>query len=168
MTNYCTCCAFDKEWNFFTFDIKYLKHYIITLKVKDLNADRLIVYYRNWFNFSRFSNRLHFRKFQCKPIGLSIAKITDKDLLRVIETCVRFGKPCLIENIGTELEAALDPILTRSLFMHSGQMSLKIGENIVPYNFDFRLYLTTKLFNPHYTPEIAVKVLIVNFALTVR
>ncbi|CAL1689869.1 unnamed protein product [Lasius platythorax] len=102
-----------------------------------------------------------------KPIGLVIAKITDKNLLRIIEICVRVGKPCLIENVGTELEAALDPILTRSLFKHAGQSSIKIGENIVPYNFDFRLYLTTRLSNPHYTPEIAVKVLIVNFALTV-
>ncbi|XP_077275648.1 dynein axonemal heavy chain 1 [Temnothorax americanus] len=103
----------------------------------------------------------------CKPIGLFIAKMSDKDLLSTIENCVQFGKPCLIENISTELEASLDPILTRALFKHAGQPSIKIGENIVPYNFDFRLYLTTKLPNPHYVPDIAVKVLIVNFALTV-
>nr|XP_012230662.1 PREDICTED: dynein heavy chain 1, axonemal-like [Linepithema humile] len=103
----------------------------------------------------------------CKPIGLSITKIMDKDLLRTIEDCVRFGKPCLIENVGTELEAALDSILKRTLFRHAGQLSVKIGEDIVPYNFDFRLYLTTKLPNPHYAPEIAAKVLIVNFTLTV-
>ncbi|KAL6436551.1 hypothetical protein ACFW04_004787 [Cataglyphis niger] len=102
-----------------------------------------------------------------KQIGLVIAKITDKNLLRVIENSIRIGKPCLIENVGTELEAALDPILLRSLFMHAGQLSIKIGESIVPYNFDFRLYLTTRLSNPHYTPDIAIKVLIVNFALTV-
>ncbi|XP_072745723.1 dynein axonemal heavy chain 1 [Anoplolepis gracilipes] len=101
-----------------------------------------------------------------KPVGLVIAKITDKNLLRTIENAVRIGKPCLIENVGTELEAALDPILTRSLFKHTGQLSIKIGENIVPYNFNFRLFLSTKLPNPHYTPEISVKVLIVNFALT--
>jgi len=80
---------------------------------------------------------------------------------------VQFGKPCLIENVGTELEAALDSILKRTLFRYAGQVSVKIGENIVPYNFDFRLYLTTKLPNPNYTPEIAAKVLIVNFTLTV-
>ncbi|XP_012056092.1 PREDICTED: dynein heavy chain 1, axonemal-like [Atta cephalotes] len=102
----------------------------------------------------------------CKPIGLSIAKMTDKDLLRTIENCVQFGKPCLIENISTELEAFLDPILTCALFSHAGQPSIKIGENIVPYNFDFRLYLTTRLSNPYYTPDTAIKVLIVNFTLT--
>ncbi|TGZ44717.1 Dynein heavy chain 1, axonemal [Temnothorax longispinosus] len=67
----------------------------------------------------------------CKPIGLFIAKMSDKDLLSTIENCVQFGKPCLIENISTELEASLDPILTRALFKHAGQPSIKIGENIM-------------------------------------
>ncbi|XP_023289892.1 dynein heavy chain 1, axonemal [Orussus abietinus] len=98
--------------------------------------------------------------------GFSVAKMTDKDLLRVVENCVRFGRTCLIENVGTDLEAALDPVLTRALFRQAGQLNIKIGDNVVPYNFDFRLYLTTKLPNPHYTPEVAIKVLLVNFTLT--
>jgi dynein heavy chain len=35
----------------------------------------------------------------------------------------------------------------------------------VDYNFDFRLYITTKMANPLYTPEISTKVMIVNFAV---
>ncbi|KAJ8667915.1 hypothetical protein QAD02_009578 [Eretmocerus hayati] len=101
-----------------------------------------------------------------KSGGVSTVRMTDKDLLRVVENCVRFGRTCLIENVGLELEAALDPVLMRSLFRQAGQLSIKIGDNIVPYSFDFRLYLTTKLPNPHYTPESAVKVLLVNFTLT--
>lgn len=92
----------------------------------------------------------------------------DKDLLRVVEGCVRFGRSCLIENVGLELEASLDPVFMRSFFKQAGHMQIKIGDNVVPYNFDFRLYLTTKLPNPQYAPEVAVKVLLVNFALTAR
>ena len=94
--------------------------------------------------------------------------MTDKDLLRVVENCVRFGRCCLIENIHLELEASLDTVLMRSIFRQAGQLVIKIGDNIVPYNFDFRLYMTTKLPNPHYPPEIIVKVLLVNFSLTSR
>ncbi|XP_026674744.1 dynein heavy chain 1, axonemal-like [Ceratina calcarata] len=101
-----------------------------------------------------------------KESGISVAKMTDKELLRVLESCVRFGRVCLIENIGLELEAGLDPILLRSLFEHGGQWCVKVGENIVPYHSDFRLFLTTRLSNPHYTPEVCVKILLVNFALT--
>lgn len=92
------------------------------------------------------------------------------DLLRTIEICVQLGKPCLIENVGTEVDASLDSILTRA-FKHAGQPSIKIGENAVAYNFDFRLYLITRLPNPLYTlyiPNVAIKVLIVNFTLTTR
>lgn len=53
--------------------------------------------------------------------------MTDKDLLRTIENCVQFGKPCLIENIGSELTAALDPILIRALFNHAGR-ALKLAK----------------------------------------
>ncbi|XP_066590873.1 dynein axonemal heavy chain 1-like [Prorops nasuta] len=102
----------------------------------------------------------------CKVGGLQIVKMTDSDLLRSIETCVRLGTACLIENIGTKVEPALDPVLSKSTFRHSGQLSVKIGDNIVPYNTSFRLFLTTRLTNPHYTPEVTVKVLLVNFALT--
>lgn len=90
----------------------------------------------------------------------------DKELLRVVESCVRFGRACLVENVGQELEAGLDPILLRSLFEHGGQWCVKVGENIVPYNPDFRLFLTTRLSSPRYTPEVCVKILLVNFALT--
>ncbi|XP_023247279.1 dynein heavy chain 1, axonemal-like [Copidosoma floridanum] len=98
--------------------------------------------------------------------GLSTVRMSDRDLLRVVESCVRFGRTCLIENVGLELEPALDTVLMRSLFRQAGQLSVKIGDNVVPYNEDFRLYLVTKLPNPHYAPEVAVKVLIVNFSLT--
>ena len=44
-------------------------------------------------------------------------------------------------------------------------MYIKIGDKEVEYNADFRFYITTKLSNPHYTPEISTKALIVNFAV---
>lgn len=70
-----------------------------------------------------------------------------------------------IENISTELDDSLDPILTRILFNYAGQPSVKIGKNILQFNF--RLYLTTKLPNPYYISDVAIKVITVNFALTV-
>ena len=42
---------------------------------------------------------------------------------------------------------------------------LRLGDKEVEYNPDFRFYITTKLSNPHYTPEISTKTLIVNFAV---
>ncbi len=35
---------------------------------------------------------------------------------------------------------------------------MRLGDATLEYNDDFRLYITTKLRNPHYLPEVAVKV----------
>jgi len=36
----------------------------------------------------------------------------------------------------------------------------------VPYNANFKFFITTTLPNPHYSPETSVKVTILNFAIT--
>lgn len=95
-------------------------------------------------------------------------KLSDRFLIRTLESAIRFGKPMLIENIGTELDPALEPILIRQIYKQAGQDVLKLGDVVVPYSEDFRLYLTTNLPNPLYTPEVSIKVTIVNFTLVSR
>ena len=45
---------------------------------------------------------------------------------------------------------------------------IRLGDKEVEYNPDFRFYITTRLSNPHYTPEISTKTLIVNFAVKLQ
>ena len=42
---------------------------------------------------------------------------------------------------------------------------IRLGDKEIEYNPDFRFYITTKLSNPHYAPEISTKSTIVNFAV---
>lgn len=44
-------------------------------------------------------------------------------------------------------------------------MFMKLGDKDVEYNPEFRFYITTKLSNPHYSPETCTKTTIVNFAV---
>ena len=37
---------------------------------------------------------------------------------------------------------------------------------MIEYSYDFRFYMTTRLRNPHYLPEISVKVCLLNFMIT--
>ncbi|XP_060604387.1 dynein axonemal heavy chain 1-like isoform X2 [Ruditapes philippinarum] len=101
-----------------------------------------------------------------KDNGLDVIKLSDKDFLRSLENAVRFGKPCLLENIQTELDPALEPILLRQTFKQQGSTVIKLGDAVIPYHDDFKFYITTKLPNPHYTPEVSTKVSIVNFTLS--
>ena len=51
-------------------------------------------------------------------------------------------------------------------FSEAGEVMIRIGENAVPFNPSFRFFMTTKLTNPHYTPEMMVKVTLLNFFIT--
>ncbi|AWP03287.1 putative dynein heavy chain 1 axonemal [Scophthalmus maximus] len=98
--------------------------------------------------------------------GLEVLKLSDQDFLRSLENTIRFGKPCLLENIGEELDPALEPVLLQQTYKHQGGTVLKLGDTIIPYHDDFKMYITTKLPNPHYSPEVSTKVTLINFTLS--
>jgi dynein heavy chain len=43
---------------------------------------------------------------------------------------------------------------------------LKLGDQDIEYSQDFKMFMTTKLSNPNYTPEIFGKTMIINFSVT--
>lgn len=88
--------------------------------------------------------------------------------MKIVEHGIEYGMPVLIENIQETLEAPLDPLLSKKIFKQAGQNVIALGDNVIPYHLNFRLYLTTKLRNPHYMPEVFNKVTIINFALTME
>ena len=47
-----------------------------------------------------------------------------------------------------------------------GVATIRLGDTTVEYDENFRLYITTKLSNPHYPPETIVKVNLLNFMAT--
>ncbi|XP_076846923.1 dynein axonemal heavy chain 1 isoform X2 [Brachyhypopomus gauderio] len=98
--------------------------------------------------------------------GLDVMKLSDRDFLQSLEKAIQFGKPSLLENVGEELEPALDPVLLKQTFKQQGSTVLKLGDTVIPYQDDFKMYITTKLPNPHYSPEISTKVTLINFTLS--
>lgn len=51
--------------------------------------------------------------------GLEAMKLSDRDFLRSLENAIRFGKPCLLENVGEELDPALEPVLLQQVNTHA-------------------------------------------------
>lgn len=78
------------------------------------------------------------------------------------------GKPVLIENVLEQLDAALDPVLMRKTYKFGGILYIALGNKSIEYNSCFRLYITTKLRNPHYSPEVFNKITLINNALTLE
>ncbi|KAJ3328189.1 Dynein heavy chain 7, axonemal [Blyttiomyces sp. JEL0837] len=101
-----------------------------------------------------------------KQNKLAIIKLSDADYVRTLENAIQFGTPVLMENIGEEMDSVLEPLLTKQTFKQSGVLCIRLGESIIEYSPDFKFYITTKLRNPHYLPELSTKVTIVNFMIT--
>lgn len=97
---------------------------------------------------------------------LGIIKLSDANYLRTLENSIQFGTPVLLENVGEELDPILEPILQKLTFKQQGVEYIRLGDNVIEYSKDFKLYITTRLRNPHYLPEISVKVTLVNFMIT--
>ncbi|CAD8159976.1 unnamed protein product [Paramecium pentaurelia] len=97
---------------------------------------------------------------------IAIIKLSDSDFLRQLENAIQFGKPVLLENVLEELDASLTPILLKQVFTKGNTTYIKLGENTIEYSNQFQFYITTKLRNPHYLPEISTKVTLLNFMIT--
>lgn len=78
------------------------------------------------------------------------------------------GNPCLIEDVGEVLDPALEPVLQRNVFKQGGRLLIRLGDSDVDYDPSFKLYITTKLANPHYLPEVCIKVTLINFTVTMQ
>jgi dynein heavy chain len=92
--------------------------------------------------------------------------MTDGHFLRILENCVRISMPLLLEDVGETLDPALEPILLKQTFMSGGRLLIRLGDSDIEYDSNFKFYMTTKMSNPHYLPEICIKVTIINFSVT--
>ena len=100
--------------------------------------------------------------------GLLTSTMTDINLLRVLENGIRNGKPLLIEDVHEAIEPALEPVLAKAIFTEGARRLIRLGDSNVDYDDLFKLFMTSKMPNPHYLPEVAIKTTIINFTVTME
>ena len=79
-------------------------------------------------------------------------RLGQNDLLRKLERALENGYTILIENIGEGIDAVLNPVIQRAVIKRGKKMYIKLGDTEVEFHKDFKLFLHTKLSNPHYPP----------------
>lgn len=92
--------------------------------------------------------------------------MSQKDWQKKVELAVVDGKTLMIEAIGQEIDAVLDPLLSRNFIKKGKDLSVQLGSELIQIGKGFKLYLQTKLINPHYKPETAAQCTIINFIVT--
>ena len=99
-------------------------------------------------------------------VGLRVCKPGDPTLMRTLESCIRLGHPLLVEEMGGTLEPQLLPLLEGTVSSQGHRRFIRLGGSDIDYDVNFKLYMTTKLANPHYLPEACIATNLINFTVT--
>jgi dynein heavy chain len=98
--------------------------------------------------------------------NLQVVRLGQNDLLRKLEAALENGHTILIENIGESVDAVLNPVVQRAAIKRGKKSYIKLGDTEVEFHPKFKLFLHTKLSNPHYPPEIQAETTLINFTVT--
>ena len=98
--------------------------------------------------------------------NLTVKSLNESDFMKHLELAIQFGNPFLFESIDEDLDPMLDPVLEKNVVQDGASKTIALGDKVVDWDDGFRLFFTTKLANPHYSPEVMGKTMIINYGVT--
>ncbi|OEH79493.1 heavy chain 2 family protein [Cyclospora cayetanensis] len=100
-----------------------------------------------------------------KSSEIKVIDPASKDLLRILHLSIQAGHSLLLERLQTQIDPSLEPLITKNVTVVNGSKFIRIGDQLVPYENNFSLWMTTKLGNPQFPAEIETEVTLINFVI---
>ncbi len=76
---------------------------------------------------------------------LTIVSPGAKGWLERVAACVSGGTPLLVQDIGSDIHPALEPLVHRRVFRIGRQLQVTVGDQNVTLHPDFKLYLQVRM-----------------------
>lgn len=102
-----------------------------------------------------------------KELEGRVKTFNDPDFLKQLELAIQYGFPFLFENLDEYIDPVIDSVLEKNI-QGAARKIVRLGDKEIEWDDHFRLYMTSKLANPHYTPEVAGKTMIINYGVTLQ
>lgn len=87
-----------------------------------------------------------------------------KDLF--LRHCLEEGKCLIIEGVENEVDPMLDPVLEKQVSIKAKKKKVIVAGTDFDWANGFKLFMTTKLANPKFSPELSAKTTIIDFTVT--
>ncbi|XP_044742046.1 dynein axonemal heavy chain 7-like [Chrysoperla carnea] len=133
---------------------------VVSYKIRNITTDNKTIIHNTNRRCLLIDPQLQmYHWIQTVETNLEIVKITDQNIMETLTQNLKIGRPMLISNLKLNVDVALMPYLCQNFYERDNQTYLNVNATEIPFNPDFRLYLTTTLPNPQYNDEYAIDTL---------
>jgi dynein heavy chain len=97
---------------------------------------------------------------------LRTTSFQDPEFARIVENAIQYGMVVLFEGIDEFIDPLITPVLERTIISQGSRKMIKFNDKDLDYDDNFRIFMTTKLTSPRYSPEVSSRIALVNCCVT--
>lgn len=97
---------------------------------------------------------------------LKVITFNMENYMKHVIGAIKNGGSILVENINENIDPNINPVLEKNYRIKAGIIKINLDGTEIDVDPKFRMFMTTKLSNPHYTPEVMAKTVVINYSVT--